>query len=324
MICTVLSQSVYAADTISIEDEDTDISESFEPTDDSMEFDDVQLISTQIDNGVMRSSYNVNWTIPANGYRQSSIKTTLHEGDYFYFDLEISPNPTGIINIGVLNRTTKVYRSSSVEKSTYTYFLDIKADGEYSVKIKNNTSEDITVTGMYEAVNYYDSTSLSVPLYRQKETNWCWAACIQMCAKYKGYTATQSEIVEAAKGEVVNKGASSSDDYSKGMKFATDNVYTATKSFETIDPLGMKAIMNSDMPIIISMSQYSNGVKTSSHANVVIAVDKDNKYIRVNDPNYNGAVKKNFKYSVITSKDSSRRYTATVRITENPENTENT
>ena len=73
MICTVLSQSVYAADTISFEDEDTDISESFEPTDDSMEFDDVQLISTQINNWVMRKSYSVNWTIPANGQHLSTI-----------------------------------------------------------------------------------------------------------------------------------------------------------------------------------------------------------------------------------------------------------
>ena len=314
MICTALSQSVYAADTISFEDEDTDISESFEPTDDSTEFDDVQLISTQINNGVMRKSYSVNWTIPANGQHLSTIKATLHEGDYFYFDLKISPNPTGIINIGVLNRTTKVYRSSSVEKSTYTYFLDIKADGEYSVKIKNNTSEDITVTGMYEAVNYYDSTSLSVPLYQQEETKWCWAACIQMCAKYKGYTATQASIVKAAKDEEVNEGASRPKDYSKGMESATKKKYTATKSDDILDASEIKKILKSDLPLIISISQYSNGVKTSSHANVVIAVDKDNKYIRVNDPNYNGASKKNFKYSVITSTDSIKRYSATVQI----------
>lgn len=314
MICTALSQSVYAADTISFEDEDTDISESFEPTDDSTEFDDVQLISTQINNGVMRKSYSVNWTIPANGQHLSTIKATLHEGDYFYFDLKISPNPTGIINIGVLNRTTKVYRSSSVEKSTYTYFLDIKADGEYSVKIKNNTSEDITVTGMYEAVNYYDSTSLSVPLYQQEETKWCWAACIQMCAKYKGYTATQASIVKAAKDEEVNEGASRPKDYSKGMESATKKKYTATKSDDILAASEIKKILKSDLPLIISISQYSNGVKTSSHANVVIAVDKDNKYIRVNDPNYNGASKKNFKYSVITSTDSIKRYSATVQI----------
>ena len=72
MICTALSQSVYAADTISFDDEDTNISESFEPTDDSTEFDDVQLISTQIDNGVIRSSYSVNLTISANKYKQDN------------------------------------------------------------------------------------------------------------------------------------------------------------------------------------------------------------------------------------------------------------
>lgn len=323
MICTVLSQSVYAADTISFEDEDTDISESFEPTDDSMEFDDVQLISTQINNGVMRKSYSVNWTIPANGQHLSTIKATLHEGDYFYFDLEISPNPTGIINIGVLNRTTKVFRSSSVEKSTHTHSLAIKADGEYSVKIKNNTSEDITVTGMYEAVNYYDSTSLSVPLYKQEKTNWCWAACIQMCAEYKGYIATQSEIVEAAKGEVVNTAAGDSD-YPAGMEFATNNTYTAERTETVLTVSGIKDILESDMPLMISLGTFKDNKRVSGHANVVTAVDKANRYIRVNDPNYNGASEKNFKYSVITSSDSSRRYDVTIQITENPENTENT
>ena len=314
MICTALPLSVYAADTISFEDEDTDISESFEPTDDSTGFDDVQLISTQINNGVMRKSYSVNWTIPANGQHLSTIKATLHEGDYFYFDLEISPNPTGIINIGVLNRTTKVYRSSSVEKSTYTYFLDIKADGEYSVKIKNNTSEDITVTGMYEAVNYYDSTSLSVPLHKQEDTKWCWATCIQMCAEYKGYTATQSEIVEAAKGKVVNEGGSSSDDYAKGMKFATNNVYTAERNETILAVSKIKNILESDMPLMISFGTYKDNKRVKGHANVVTAVDKANRYIRVNDPNYNGASKKNYKYSVITSPTSARRYDVTIQI----------
>ena len=106
MICTALSQSVYAADTISFEDEGTDISESFEPTDDSTEFDDVQLISTQINNGVMRTSYSVNWTISANKYKQDTKALTLQNGDYIYFDLKISPKPTENINIGAVNKDT--------------------------------------------------------------------------------------------------------------------------------------------------------------------------------------------------------------------------
>lgn len=314
MICTVLSQSVYAADTISFDDEDTDISESFEPTDDSMEFDDVQLISTQIDNGVMRSSYSINWTISANKYKQDTKALTLQNGDYIYFDLKISPKPTENINIGAVNKDTNIYRSKSTQDSEFDYFLSIAADGEYYVRIKNNTSKNITVTGTYEVVNYVDSIILSVPLYQQKETNWCWAACIQMCAKYKGYTATQANIVKAAKGEEVNEGASGLKDYNRGMESATKKKYTATKSDDILAASEIKKILKSDLPLIISMSQYSNGVKTSSHANVVVAVDKENNFIKVNDPNYYGASKKNFKYSVITSSDSDLRYSATVKI----------
>ncbi len=314
MICTALSQSVYAADTISFDDEDTDISESFEPTDDSMEFDDVQLISTQIDNGVMRSSYSINWTISANKYKQDTKALTLQNGDYIYFDLKISPKPTENINIGAVNKDTNIYRSKSTQDSEFDYFLSIAADGEYYVRIKNNTSKNITVTGTYEVVNYVDSIILSVPLYQQKETNWCWAACIQMCAKYKGYTATQANIVKAAKGEEVNEGASGLKDYNRGMESATKKKYTATKSDDILAASEIKKILKSDLPLIISMSQYSNGVKTSSHANVVVAVDKENNFIKVNDPNYYGASKKNFKYSVITSSDSDLRYSATVKI----------
>ena len=300
MICTALPLSVYAANTISFDDEDTDISESFEPTDDSMEFDDVQLISTQIDNGVMRSSYSINWTISANKYKQDTKALTLQNGDYIYFDLKISPKPTENINIGAVNKDTNIYRSKSTQDSEFDYFLSIAADGEYYVRIKNNTSKNITVTGTYEVVNYVDSIILSVPLYQQKETNWCWAACIQMCAKYKGYTATQANIVKAAKGEEVNEGASGLKDYNRGMESATKKKYTATKSDDILAASEIKKILKSDLPLIISMSQYSNGVKTSSHANVVVAVDKENNFIKVNDPNYYGASKKNFKYSVIT------------------------
>lgn len=314
MICTALPLSVYAADTISFEDEDTDISESFEPTDDSMEFDDVQLISTQIDNGVLRSSYSINWTISANKYKQDTKALTLQNGDYIYFDLKISPKPTENINIGAVNKDTNIYRSKSTQDSEFDYFLSIAADGEYYVRIKNNTSKNITVTGTYEVVNYVDSIILSVPLYQQKETNWCWAACIQMCAKYKGYTATQANIVKAAKGEEVNEGASGLKDYNRGMESATKKKYTATKSDDILAASEIKKILKSDLPLIISMSQYSNGVKTSSHANVVVAVDKENNFIKVNDPNYYGASKKNFKYSVITSSDSDLRYSATVKI----------
>lgn len=314
MICTALSQSVYAADTISFDDEDTNISESFEPTDDSMEFDDVQLISTQINNGVMRTSYSVNWTISANKYKQDTKALTLQNGDYIYFDLKISPKPTENINIGAVNKDTNIYRNTSTQDSECVHFLSIVADGEYYVRIKNNTSKNITVTGTYEVVNYVDSIILSVPLYQQKETKWCWAACIQMCAKYKGYTATQASIVKAAKDEEVNEGASRPKDYSKGMESATKKKYTATKSDGILTASEIKKILKSDLPLIISMSQYSNGVKTSSHANVVVAVDKDNNFIKVNDPNYYGASRKNFKYSVITSSDSDWRYSATVKI----------
>jgi hypothetical protein len=41
---------------------------------------------------------------------------------------------------------------------------------------------------------------------RQKESNWCWAACVQMIAKFNNVDYAQESVVKAAKGYAVNQG----------------------------------------------------------------------------------------------------------------------
>lgn len=40
----------------------------------------------------------------------------------------------------------------------------------------------------------------------QRNTNWCWAACVQMVLNYQGVDAQQEEIVKRVKGDLINDG----------------------------------------------------------------------------------------------------------------------
>ena len=45
----------------------------------------------------------------------------------------------------------------------------------------------------------------------QRNTNWCWAACVQMVLNYQGADAPQEEIVKRVKGDMVNDGGTEED-----------------------------------------------------------------------------------------------------------------
>lgn len=314
LICIMPVQIASAEDVLPTEETniiieaDSDIGTNF--------FDDSLIISSEINNGIMRTTYSVNWTIKAGATSTGSTKVTLSPGDFYYFDLSFSPTPSGTINIGGYNRTNNTYYKFSTSASSYSNFLRMTTAGEYSIRLRNNTSSDITVTGTYEAVKFVGSTSLDIPLYQQEQSNWCWAACIEMCAEYMGYTTTQSGIVTEAKGSAINEIGSESD-YTKGMKYATDDDYKATKTWTTLSAANIKSILASNTPLIIAFGYYPNGSRTGGHANVVIAVDQDNKYIQTNDPSYNGCSVKTFKYSSITDSTAYKQYDATIQITKN-------
>lgn len=278
-------------------------------------YDDSHIISTEINNGVMRTLYSVNWTVEAGTTSTATSQATLSPGDYYYFDLSFSPAPSGTISLGGYNRTNSTYYSISTSAASYNKFVRMTVAGTYSMRIRNNTSSDITVTGTYEAVKFVGSTSLNVPLYQQETNVWCWAACIEMCAEYMGYTTTQYGIVEAADA-LENEYGGTASDYTKGMLYATNNEYTATRTSTVLSASAIKNILASNVPVIIGIGTYSDSGR-DGHANVVIAVDQDNKYIRTNDPNYYGCSVKTYKYSVLTDSTSTKRYDSTIQITEN-------
>lgn len=299
------AQDVYVSDIpyddIAFDDDDFDEAEGFGET---------EIISRTVENGVERTSYRVNnWTIAANSTSQRTTKMSLKTGDYMFYDFKLSPVPSnGEVRIGVYNSDNSTYYSSPVSGSSYKTNRKISADGTFVVRVKNSTDTAITITGTYEAAVFSGGASLNVPQYKQEDTNWCWAACTQMCAKYfdKNNTISQTQIVENVKGGVYNHTAKP-EDYPKAMEFATGNEYTAVRSEGYWFMWQIRNELNDGIPIIMAL-QKSNG----KHAVVITAADNDADFIRVNDP-ANGSVKV-YRHGAITSTGANEEYIATIDI----------
>lgn len=163
---------------------------------------------------------------------------------------------------------------------------------------------------------YAAYSSLGVSLVRQAKSQWCWAACLEMSSHYLGYTDyDQWDIVKKVKGTKSNpypNKAGGASDYNEGMKFATKDNYTTTRSSGTISISTMNRYMDNHVPLIIAIGSYSGGTRKSGHANVVFAVDKANNRFKTKDPAKDNEVV--FNYDTITSTSSSRRWDATIKI----------
>lgn len=163
---------------------------------------------------------------------------------------------------------------------------------------------------------YAAYNSLGVSLVRQAKNQWCWAACLEMCSHYLGYTDyDQWDIVKDVMGTSSNpypNEPGTASDYKAGMEFATNNDYTATRSDGTISISSMNDYMDDQIPLIIAIGSYVNGSRESGHANVVFAVDEANNRFKTKDPEKDYDVE--FNYSTITSSSQSRRWDATIKI----------
>lgn len=132
-------------------------------------------------------------------------------------------------------------------------------------------------------------SSLGVSLKRQAKSQWCWAASLEMCANYLGYSDyDQWDIVRAVKGTFLNPypnepGVAS--DYRDGMEYATDDDYTASRTNTVLTLTQVKNKIDNNMPIILAIGTYnSSGSRTSGHAIVCYAVDSTAKKVRSRDP----------------------------------------
>lgn len=115
---------------------------------------------------------------------------------------------------------------------------------------------------------------------KQRQNNWCWAACIQMSLNCQGILITQEFIVKKVFGEEVDKAGSSSDIY-KGL-YGNYIAANGAKAFVMpIQPALLKNIWNQSLeqvffsqlslgkPLIIG--RFTNG-NSIGHAYVVTAL----------------------------------------------------
>ncbi len=124
-------------------------------------------------------------------------------------------------------------------------------------------------------ITYYPTKTLSVPLYGQQYDKWCWAASVQMVAKYYGYTVTQRDIVftikdlpDNAPESTFNQGALWSETVA-ALNYATNSNAFSHRTTFSENTLFDK--INLGHPVLLRRGTYSNstGNRMGGHMTVV-------------------------------------------------------
>lgn len=148
--------------------------------------------------------------------------------------------------------------------------------------------------------------TLDVGIIRQSKSNWCWTACLEMCATYLGYNNyDQWDIVKEVKGTSSDfypneKGVASN--YRDGMEFATGNVYTASRTGTVFTINELNSFMSDMMPVIFAIGTYDSKGNRSGHAVVCYAVDVSANKVKYRDPGKDNPVEKYYPTFIDTSK----------------------
>ena len=133
--------------------------------------------------------------------------------------------------------------------------------------------------------------SLSVPMKKQEQTKWCWAACAEMQGKYiynpAGNTRNQTSIVTYVKGSADNVTGNLLDSIN-ASDYACYNrktfYYTQAWAWSRI-----KTEIDANRSVGLSAGYYnSSGIRTSGHVVVCLGYTYNSSYntylIHYNDP----------------------------------------
>ena len=162
-------------------------------------------------------------------------------------------------------------------------------------------------------------SSLGVALVRQAKTQQCWAAALEMCASYLGYSDyDQWDIVRDVKGTsstpYPNEPGSASD-YRDGMEFATDNDYTANRTSTVLSLSRLNTSIGNSMPIILALGTYdSSGNRRYGHAVVCYSVNNSSNKLRVRDPGRDSYVE--YYYPTLVDSGQTTHYDGTAVISQ--------
>lgn len=267
--------------------------------------------------------YQYSWTPEAHNYKQGQDTYALISGNTVSITYACASAPIGgSIQIGLWDvDKNSYYKSVSIsDASAHTHNFHITQTRNLKLRITNNSNSAVNVSGTYQVFTLGATPtlaiSLPVSLYHQEMSNWCWATCVQMSAEYLvGYKSSQSDIVKAAKGAVINEGGTDTD-YNKGMIYATNGLYSTSRIQNSIPQNDIMSILKTKTPIIIGFQLLGDN---NYHGNVLVGMSSDMEIIKTNDPaaSTTGATDgmiKFYRYSDITDSRSYRRYYSTTKI----------
>ena len=139
-----------------------------------------------------------------------------------------------------------------------------------------------------QIIYWPDSCDLSISLYGQEKSKWCWAACAQMVAEYYGYQKSQNSIVTYVKGDADNDGATDTE-VIEALEYATSTTTNGTTThlnFTALTTFSEDLIyqkLKSGHPVIIKTHDQSS---LGYHVSVVYGYEgwgSDNLLL-INDP----------------------------------------
>lgn len=131
---------------------------------------------------------------------------------------------------------------------------------------------------------------LDVPLIRQEQSQWCWAACAQMVVKKYRPNDSHSQTDMARIGQQLDEDQMPSDDdnnyhaIERIVSNCTDNTVSLIhKTDSNFTENDLRTQLNAGSPVIYLSSRYSNsGTRTGGHFRVIYGyywLESANKYV---------------------------------------------
>ena len=153
-----------------------------------------------------------------------------------------------------------------MQKNNNTYTITGKELGRTTITFKSSTKTITLDVVVADKV-------LDVPLIRQEQSQWCWAACAQMVVKKYRPNDSHSQTDMARIGQQLDEDQMPSDDdnnyhaIERIVSNCTDNTVSLIhKTDSNFTENDLRTQLNAGSPVIYLSSRYSNsGTRTGGH-----------------------------------------------------------
>lgn len=110
---------------------------------------------------------------------------------------------------------------------------------------------------------------------RQRDSNWCWAAAVQMALNHRGFFVQQEQIVALIKGSLLNEGGSLEEMSRAFNRWTLDlgdvRIVLGRAVFPTPELIVQE--LNQDFPLVVGLINQLNNPSAGYHAYVLTGVN---------------------------------------------------